>query len=124
MNIDKETYVNVINSIRDYYDFSSKIYKETDHMVSLFEIDPIDNMLNSVYKLLETLTNDEFEQPIGSNLSYFMWDLDFGRNKLAEFGIIEPDGTKIVLDTPEKLYDYLEQREKEMSQEKKENNET
>lgn len=41
----------------------------------------------------------------GTDLDYFIWDLDFGRN--WEPGAVIENGKEVVLSSPEGLYEYL-----------------
>ena len=58
-----------------------------------------------VQKLLVEATNDEYDY-----ISYFMWDLDFGR-KWQPGTITEADGTDIPLKTIDDLWHLLENKD-------------
>ena len=62
---------------------------------------------STVVKLLEILMNDS-DDGYGSNISYFIYELDYGR-KYEPGMITDENDREIDLSTAEKLYDYLVQ---------------
>lgn len=74
-----------------------------NHMDCVFETDLVDN----VVRALEADIDVYYDSPyITTDISYFLYDLDFGRSETIKWTDTDYDAT-IVIDTPEKLYDYL-----------------
>ena len=52
--------------------------------------------------LLKEAMNDKYD-----NISYFIYELNWGKDKMAKNCITEKGGTKISLQTPSQLYNYI-----------------
>lgn len=105
MNISKEDFVNTINKLKRCIDKEDNI----DDILQKFDIyldDDSEKLYDTVIHLLEILTGVIVDEEFGSDISYFCWDLDFGRD--YEPGMItDKEGNDIDFSTAESLYDYL-----------------
>lgn len=99
--INKESFVKIMNAIRDYYD---ELHIEMDRLNVVFE----DNYLTRVVDDVVDALIDDMEPEIDGEpwICYFAWGLDFGRHDMAKSCIIS-DGGKCSLQTAEELYDFL-----------------
>lgn len=105
MNISKEEFCKIMEQLKEYQDKYDKICGALGAVVDIGDLSDI------VIKLLEKLMNVpvyKAENGIyeGSDISYFMYEIDFGRAWTPD-SITEIDGTPIDISTAEKLYDYL-----------------
>lgn len=104
MNISKEEFCKVIKRLEEVQDKQDKICSALGAVVDTGDLTDV------VIRLLEKLINapvykadDIYE---GSDISYFIYEIDFGRAWTPD-SITEIDGTPIDISTAEKLYDYL-----------------
>ena len=103
--IKKDLFVETINFIRDRNDAMDKLNK-------VFTEEFEDSVFYPYFKyevqMLKVLAAsfDYDEAIIDDWISYFCFELDFGR-KYQLGDVSEADGTPIPLGTPEELYDYL-----------------
>lgn len=103
MEIKKEVFVDAINNIEKQYtserNFSTAVnnYFCDDVANSL----PRNYVIDSLVKILQQHFNDETKY---SWIEYYLWDLDFGRNKSSAITV---NNKKFVLNNPESLYDLL-----------------
>jgi hypothetical protein len=108
--ISKEEFVKVINALKNADDLDNLLYNKTNRAISLFELEEYSGLQNAIVFLLEKMFNLEVDSRFGSDISYFIYDLEFGKNWTSNS--ITIDGVSIDISTPEKLYDYLIEREK------------
>lgn len=108
--ISKEEFVKVINALKDADDLDNMLYDKTNRAISLFELKEYTGLQNAIVFLLEKMFNLEVDSRFGSDISYFIYDLEFGKNWTPNS--ITLDGVSIDISTPEKLYDYLIERNK------------
>lgn len=97
--IDKQTFIKIITKLKEYMERVSKI---EDALNCVFNFSTLDDV---VVELLEKLTNAEVDQVYGSTLSWWIYDLNFGKDWKPDSLIV--DGESIDLSTAEKLYDFL-----------------
>lgn len=100
MEISKEKFIRYINAIKDIYDYKDNIYELTrkyDYLDSAVDFPTLE------YELCDLL--DEVMSPISRDVSYFCYEIDFGRE--YEEGCVSDDEGNIDFSTAEKLYDYL-----------------
>lgn len=106
--ISKEKFVDIINRLRNYNDMQDEIRD-----ISKKYIEPMESDFNNaaeicvghetvVVDLLRNIFDDEENDILG----WWIWECDYGRSFKKGF-LVELDGTKPDLTTPEKLYDYL-----------------
>lgn len=104
--ISKQTFVKIINTMRDREDLVIKLndiireYRTTLHEDFLDGNALIIGGEDEIVELLEILMKDTC-----GDISYFMWEIDFGRD--YEPGCITQDGEDIDISSADKLYDYL-----------------
>lgn len=109
----KKMFCEIIERLRDASDLQDKVnalFRESRENVELDFMNAAALQIShesSVVKLLEVLM-DDVDDIYGSNISYFIYELDYGRK--YEPGMITDENNKeIDLSTAEKLYDYLVQ---------------
>ena len=104
--ISKQTFVKIMNTMRDREDLVVKLNDVIREYKTTLNEDFLDgNALviggeEEILELLEILMKDSC-----SDISYFMWEIDFGRD--YEPGCFTDNGQNIDISTAEKLYDYL-----------------
>ena len=64
-------------------------------------------LIDSVVKALAEDFKLAKDKWIGDEISYFIWELGFGKSKNAIDCITRDNGSKLSLTTPEQLYDWL-----------------
>ena len=99
----KEKFVSYINDLKKSYDkwiaLSDHAQKHTDEYFTY----PTFGMFELYISLLEDAMNDTW-----NTISYYVWDLQFGKEGKECITIGKADADKkISLRTPEELYDYL-----------------
>ena len=101
----KQNFIKNMKELKELFDVEEKINKgfeelnvEKDFPTYISLSKPI----NIVIDILKDEMNDEYD-----NISYFIYDLKWGKTKIAKNCITEKDGTKISLQTTSQLYDYL-----------------
>ena len=114
--LSKEEFCKIINKLKTIND----LYEELDCCYNKYKnllggcIEPYSLEIsceNEIIKLLEIIMNDKpTNDYYGSNISYFIYELNYGKNYKA--GMVtdkNKDGSFIDVDisTPEKLYEYL-----------------
>lgn len=65
---------------------------------------PLVAELLSILKAEFELADDKW---VGDEISYFVYELNYGQNENAKDCIIREDGSKVSLTTPEELYDWI-----------------
>lgn len=111
MNISKEDFVETINKLQECWDRENKIHDALEACDIYFEDNSADYLYSTTIHLLELLTNDPANDIYGSDISYFCWELNFGREYKPGM-ITDNEGKDIDFSSAEKLYDYLAGREK------------
>lgn len=99
--LSKNEFCQIINNLKrneEFIDKINNIFNEFKLESSIFST----GLENTSVSLLESIFSDKENQYI----SYWIWECNFGET--FEVGnIVEPDGFKPDISTPEKLYDYL-----------------
>lgn len=112
INISKEKYITTVNSIKKYRDIEDKIDKASKSTIRLWEINEINIMIESIIEILKECTNDYIDsKDVTSNIEYFIYELDFGRN--YEPGMVKDSGKNISMRNAEDLWRYLLRLDKE-----------
>ena len=109
--ITKATFVKLLNAIKAQMEQDDKngdiLTQLADPEFQSHKIIYTTPLIDSVLKTLA----EEFELPnqkyIGDDISYFVWDLNFGKNPMAIGCITRDDGSKVSLTTPDELYDWI-----------------
>lgn len=102
-SIDKNTFVKCINSIRDFMQYMNKL---SDVNINLFEEDSVNELIDNFSTLISNACNDMDTSRVGTELDYFMWDLDFGK-KWTEASLRDEYHNPIDISTTEKFWDYI-----------------
>jgi len=102
--IKKDLFVKCLNNYKAYNDWEHELYKLG---INFWEREEIQNLLNSYIELLEycckDIPNDKYDS---SNISYFIYDVEFGKNA-DEYFITLDTGDEIKFNTVDDLWDYL-----------------
>lgn len=102
--ISKDSFVKIMNGLRDYWD---ELGKDMDRLGVVFENNHLTKVLdNTMDALCEDLEENLETGDAGPWCSYFAFELDWGRDKMA-VDCVGIDGVKYTLRTPEQLYDLL-----------------
>lgn len=108
MSIDKETFCKLMNSLKRQADKDQSIassltgMSDTDVMGTrvVFTTELVQDVVEALNDILEQPDNDD-------KISYFAWELDFGRSPDAINCVALDDGSPASLTSPEELYDYI-----------------
>jgi len=92
--INKQQFVKIINKLKEHNEYIMKLYGEFG-----IDYDKIPYVDDELVQLLDVLTSD------GEWVSYFCYDLDFGKEYYE--GFITINNIPIDISTPEKLYNML-----------------
>lgn len=99
MKLSKDEFCEVIDKIKAHH---AMIENLEDILGVVFEFD---DLQDTVIKLLEKVMDVEPCEKFGSDISYFIYDLDYGNDWTPSSFTI--DGESVDISTAEKLYDYL-----------------
>lgn len=103
----KQEFLEVIDSINTIYSFKDNLYKIGVEIKDK-------ELINSIEYLIYFIIKKEYGD---SGLDWFYWWLyefpSLKRKDLKEYYATEADGTPIILDTPEDLYNFLEKNKSE-----------
>lgn len=111
MPITKQKFVQILDTIRQVHDFTDDIaslknkYNSPLIKHSLIDNFFIDNFEDEVIDLLALLTRCKSNDDYGTDISYFIYDLDFGRK--YKDGMVVENGKNVDFSSADKLYDYL-----------------
>ena len=100
MAITKEEFCKIIERLRKNYDRQTEIDDVLDTIIDFEDVSDV------VINLLEKIMGIEADDFWGSDISYFCYELDFGRAWTPD-SITDTNGNSIDISTAEKLYDYL-----------------
>lgn len=105
--ITRDTFVDIMDALRDYYDKLWEFEKVLNiQMEENFITNIFDKVLNALYEEVESdLIMDDDAEPW---ISYFVFDLDWGREDKAKTNVIV-DGKPYPLLTAGHLYDFLQE---------------
>jgi len=102
--ISKELFCEAVRELQRAYDYQEGLndYFSANN-VDGYVFQPDCSMV--LIKVLEDVMNASTDDVIGSDLSYFCYELDFGRK--FKMGDVTEDGRDVDFSSPESLYDYL-----------------
>lgn len=100
--ISKEQYVKCVDSIQKYDEWEHKCYELG---INFWERGEVQEMIQNFIDLLSTCTND-FDECVGSNLGYFIYTDNWGKDADKYF-ITEEDGTEVKFRCAGDVYDYV-----------------
>lgn len=101
INITKEEFCKVMDKIQKTWEWKCKI---DDALGAVIDMPDLSDVVIDLLNKLLGIENDEHDL-INSDISYFCWELDFGKKWTPESLIV--DGKSIDISTVENLYDYL-----------------
>lgn len=105
--ITKESFVKLINAVIFQMEKDYKFSKSIEEFASTYCIMTIsEEIIDVVIDVLEVEMNDLEKNLYGSFISWWLFDApEAGKNKDSCY--VETDKGKILLETPEQLYDFL-----------------
>lgn len=101
----KEKFVGIINEIKNIHEYEDSLC-ELNHRFNLDIEYQLPTLEDTVVTLLEEIMHCTTDDIAGSDISYFIYDLNFGEEWEPGM-IIDKDGNDVDYSTAEKLYDYL-----------------
>ena len=102
----KDKFVEIINEIQKLHKYEEDLYA-LNRRYKNYDVDfQFPTLEDTVVRLLEEIFQCQIDEHIGSDISYFIYELDFGQDWKPGM-IIDKDGNDIDHSTAEKLYDYL-----------------
>ena len=107
MEISKETFIETINNIQK----QSKIESDFSLAVNTYFSEDVSNSLPKNYildSLIKILKEHFKDNHSNSWIEYYLWELDFGKNKSK----LTVDNKPFTLRTPEHLYNLLNLKKK------------
>lgn len=115
--IKKTTFVSIINAIQAQDKLDSKNGEILTQLADPeFQNHGIIYTTPIIQELLKIL-KDECDLPdqkyIGDDISYYIYDLNYGTNDMANSCITRADGSKVSLTSPESLYDWIVEQQQE-----------
>ena len=102
--ITKELFCETVRELQRAYDYQeglNQYFKNND--VDGYVYQPDCSLV--LIKVLEKVMNLPVDDRVGSDLSYFCYELNFGRN--FKEGDVTDDGRNVDFSSPESLYDYF-----------------
>ena len=102
--LSKEEFVETIDRIKTIIDFQSEVDKVFDKYwcESPSFVDSIDILIHNLNVMFDLDETDTY----GSDIDYFVFDLEFGENP-NNLEIRDENGNKITLSSAEDLYDFI-----------------
>ena len=100
--IDKTEFVNSINSIKNFMEFTNCLYELG---IDILDNNACSDLLIQMVRLLSLSVGDDIYNNYG-DLAYYIWDLNFGEN-WCEGYITDVDGTDIKMKTVDDVWEYF-----------------
>lgn len=101
--ISKKNFIKYLKKIKELDDAEDKI---TDSLRLIGSIDfssfSLEKPITLALEILKDAIDDKYDY-----ISYFIYELNWGQDKMAKNCVTEKDGTKRSLQTIEQLYDYI-----------------
>ena len=105
--INKESFIVIMDSLRDYWD-------KIEVLVDELEVSLDNNVFVKTFdRIMEALGDDledEIDEELGPTLYYYAFECDFGRNEEAKDGLPVSENLFMPLTSAAELYDYLFER--------------
>ena len=102
--INKESFVKIMDSLRDYSDALDIMYDKLGlNMDDNVFTKHLDNVMNALCEDVEDEIDDEF----GPLLYYYAFECDWGRNEKAAHGMPAFGEDRVPITSAERLYEYL-----------------
>lgn len=115
--ISRENFLHYIKTLEAYYEFDSQLYKCTNGSFNLLELDALSNLYSDFISMLnysleqEEGVRDDRGYPIPTDLEYFIYDVEFGK-QADTYYITDENGIEHHWHNPEEFYDYVAKKEK------------
>ena len=105
--LSKEKFVEIMNTLDKKSKQWDKLRDDMNELSSYFPVDfyPCIDYINIIEELLVDIFNMPELEYASNDISYWMYEMDFGRE--AKSHPIRTNNKTYILDTAEKLYDYL-----------------
>jgi hypothetical protein len=107
MQLTKEEFVKYMSNLKSFYDYYEHLYVVSQGSISILDCKDTSNLIGSYIEMLEKLMGVEHYPTIGSDIQYFVNELDFGTSDIAHEAIKLENGEIVDVSSVEKLYDYL-----------------
>ena len=106
--ITKEQFVHYIDIIKTLMEKADMLNDALQNFDECSDFSGFSNFraINALVELLEDIFHEDRSVEYPTNISYFIYDLEFG-SKWTEDSIWDENENSIDISTPEKLYDYL-----------------
>ena len=101
--LSKEQFVEIMNKMRELSDFWDEVLSLYDK--HYFEAPYVNDLTDELITTLEVMFNAPYNEDFGSDIAFFIYDLNFGRDWGPDS--IECNGEPVDLSSAEKLYDWL-----------------
>ena len=115
MQLSKEEFVEYMNNLKSFYDYYEHLYIVSHGSISILDCKDTSNVIQSYIDMLEKLMDVEQYPIIGSDIRYFIHELNFGTSDIAHEAIKLENGEIVDVSSVEKLYDYLVRCDEEKS---------
>lgn len=120
--IRKEMFIKCMETLQKYAQAEEEISNVTKYFLNLVEFDELQNLIDCFTKLLAYCVKANYDPHVGDDLSYFIYDMDWGK-KFDEFHIIREGETEPVpMRTIEELWNYFVEEHPEIVDNSKEGN--
>ena len=105
--IKKEMFIKFMETLQKFDEAEEEISNVTKYFLNLVEFDELQNLIDCFTKLLAYCVKASYDPHVGDDLSYFIYDMDWGK-KFDEFHIIREGETEPVpMITNEELWKYF-----------------
>lgn len=105
--MEKRKFVQIMNKLQELEEKQDALCDAMSELSPDFSVDfyPLDECINIIVDLLNDEFNLSSDDPCGSDIEYYMYELEFGEkgNEMP----IEENGVNYYLTDAEKLYDYI-----------------
>ena len=120
--IKKEMFIKCMETLQKYAEAEEEISNVTKYFLNLVEFDELQNLIDCFTKLLAYCVKANHDPHVGDDLSYFIYDMDWGK-KFDEFHIIREGETEPVpMRTIEELWNYFVEEHPEIVDNSEEGN--
>lgn len=82
------------------------IFNATNGAFNLLDLEPFHHLGDTIVRLLELAMGADSDSDVGSDIVYFVYELDFGKNWTPDC-YTDENGDSVDISTAEKLYNVL-----------------
>ena len=120
--IRKEMFIQCMETLQKYSEAEEKISNVTKYFLNLIEFDELQNLITCFTDLLAYCVKSNHDPYSGDDVSYFIYDMDWGK-KFDDYHIIREGETEPVpMRTIEELWNYFVEEHPEIVDNSKEGN--